>query len=60
MTPTAIRRGAAVRPTRPNIVVARTRKECGVSFMEDRMESHYLPLTEAQYRHAVEEIERHA
>ena len=25
-------------------VVARTRKGCGVSFMEDRMEWHYLPL----------------
>ena len=35
-------------------------KGCGVSFMEDRMEWHYLPLTEAQYRQAVEEIERHA
>ena len=32
------------------IVVAETRKGCGVSFMEDRMEWHYLPLTAAQYR----------
>ena len=39
------------------VVIARTRKGCGVSFMEDRMEWHYLPMTEAQYRQAVQEIE---
>ena len=39
------------------VVVAQTRKGCGVSFMEDRMEWHYLPMTEAQYRQAVQEIE---
>jgi transketolase len=39
----------------PNVVVARTVKGSGVSFMEGRMEWHYLPLTEAQYRQAVEE-----
>jgi transketolase len=30
----------------------------GVSFMEDKMEWHYLPMTEAQYQEAVAEIER--
>jgi transketolase len=39
------------------VIIARTRKGCGVSFMEDRMEWHYLPMTEAQYRQAVKEIE---
>jgi len=39
------------------VVIARTRKGCGVSFMEDRMEWHYLPMSEAQYRQAVQEIE---
>jgi transketolase len=39
----------------PNVVVARTVKGSGVSFMEGRMEWHYLPLTEAQYCQAVEE-----
>jgi transketolase len=39
------------------VVVARTHKGCGVSFMEDRMEWHYLPMTEVQYRQAVQEIE---
>jgi transketolase len=40
-----------------NALVARTRKGCGVSFMEDRMEWHYLPLTESQYIQAVRETE---
>jgi transketolase len=40
------------------VIVAHTHKGHGISFMEDRMEWHYLPLTEAQYRQAVEEIER--
>jgi len=39
------------------VVVARTRKGCGISFMEDRMEWHYLPMTDVQYRQAVQEIE---
>jgi transketolase len=39
------------------VVVARTRKGCGVSFMEDRMEWHYLPLTETQYMQAVKEVD---
>ena len=38
-------------------VVARTHKGHGVSFMEDRMEWHYLPLTEAQYLQAIRESE---
>jgi transketolase len=42
----------------PDVIVARTCKGFGVSFMENRMEWHYLPLTESQYRQAVQEIER--
>lgn len=42
----------------PNAIVARTRKGCGVSFMEDRMDWHYLALSEGQYLQAVQEIER--
>jgi transketolase len=41
----------------PRVVVARTHKGCGISFLEDRMESHYVPLTESQYLQAVREIE---
>ena len=41
-----------------NAVVARTRKGDGVSFMTDRVDWHYLALSEAQYLQAVEEIEQ--
>lgn len=41
-----------------SVIVAHTHKGCGVSFMEDRMEWHYLPMTETQYLKAVEEIDQ--
>jgi transketolase len=40
----------------PRAVVAKTQKGSGVSFMEDRMEWHYLPLTDAQYQLAITEL----
>jgi transketolase len=40
----------------PRFVVLRTIKGNGVSFMENAMEWHYLPLTEEQYKQAVEEV----
>ena len=40
----------------PRAVVAHTTKGHGVSFMEHRMEWHYLPMTEAHYREAVNEV----
>lgn len=40
----------------PRFVVARTNKGHGVSFLHGRMDSHYLPMTEAQYHQAVEEV----
>jgi transketolase len=40
----------------PLVVVLRTTKGHGVSFMEDRMEWHYLPMTEAQYQQALLEL----
>lgn len=42
----------------PEAIVAATRKGCGVSFMEDRMEWHYLPLSEEQYLQAIEEVQQ--
>lgn len=39
------------------IVVLDTTKGHGVSFMEDRMEWHYLPLKEDQYQLAIRELE---
>jgi transketolase len=40
----------------PLAIVARTRKGRGISFMENRMEWHYLPMNEMQYNQAVQEI----
>jgi len=40
----------------PQAIVARTTKGNGVSFMEGRMDSHYLPMDRARYDQAVREI----
>jgi len=40
----------------PRAIVARTVKGRGVSFMENKMEWHYLPLTEALYQQAIDEV----
>jgi transketolase len=40
----------------PRAIILKTRKGNGVSFMENKMEWHYLPLTEPQYRQALAEI----
>ncbi|HXP91850.1 MAG TPA: transketolase [Candidatus Binatia bacterium] len=42
---------------RMRVVVLRTTKGHGVSFMQGRMEWHYLPLTPEQFRTALAEIE---
>ncbi len=39
------------------IYLAHTCKGCGVSFMENQMAWHYLPMTEEQYRQALKELE---
>jgi transketolase len=54
----AIRRALSPDEAQLEVIVAQTRKGCGISFMEDRMEWHYLPLSETQYIQAVREIER--
>ena len=40
----------------PRALVANTRKGYGVSFMENRMEWHYLPLTDDLYAQAIQEL----
>jgi transketolase len=40
----------------PTVVVAKTKKGYGVSFMEDSFEWHYLPLSRESYRQAVEQL----
>lgn len=42
---------------RPQIFLLNTKKGHGVSFMQDRMEWHYLPLNEELYNRAKQEIE---
>jgi transketolase len=37
-------------------IVANTRKGCGVSFMENQMAWHYLPMSDEQYQQAVREV----
>ena len=41
---------------RPRCIVLKTVKGHGVSFMEDRLEWHYLPLSAEQYEQALQEI----
>jgi transketolase len=55
--PHAIRAALATEQHRLKIILLRTLKGRGVSFMENRMESHYLPLTEDQFQLAIKEIE---
>jgi transketolase len=43
--------------TRLRIIVLETVKGHGVEFMADRMEWHYLPLSEAQFEQAVRELD---
>ena len=42
---------------KPVCIIARTTKGNGISFMENKMEWHYLPMTDEQYSIALQEIE---
>lgn len=55
--PIALSQALGRRDAGPLVIVANTRKGCGVSFMENRMEWHYLPMNAEQYAQAVREIE---
>jgi transketolase len=54
----AIRRALVPDGKQLEVIVAQTRKGYGISFMEDKMEWHYLPLTEPLYLQAVRETEQ--
>lgn len=41
----------------PKVVIAHTTKGCGISYMEDKLEWHYLPMNEDQYVCALKEVE---
>lgn len=49
----AISRSLENAVSKPKVIIARTRKGCGVSFMEDRLEWHYLPMSRHQYEQAI-------
>jgi transketolase len=49
-------RSALVSTQGPLAIVANTIKGCGVSFMENQMAWHYLPMSEEQYQQAVREV----
>lgn len=55
--PGQIRAALAQEAQRPRIIMLRTVKGHGVSFMENRMEWHYLPLSAQQYHTAITELE---
>jgi len=55
--PDAIRAALACEQQRFRIIILRTIKGRGVSFMENRMDSHYLPLTEDQFHKAIKELD---
>ncbi|MFN8346775.1 MAG: transketolase [Spirosomataceae bacterium] len=40
----------------PKVIIARTVKGKGVSYMENRMEWHYLPMSDAQYEQAKADV----
>jgi len=43
---------------RPRCIIARTVKGKGVSFMENTIDWHYWPMSEAQYRRAISELDQ--
>ncbi len=56
--PPAIIRALETQAAQPNAIVANTTKGNGISFMENRLEWHYLPLNEALYQQALQELTR--
>ncbi|MCY7360095.1 MAG: transketolase [Rudanella sp.] len=51
-----IDRLTAVPNGKPKVIIARTVKGKGVSYMENKLEWHYLPMTPAQYEEAVGDV----
>jgi transketolase len=53
----AIRAALDKKTERCRVIILETIKGKGVSFMENKMEWHYLPLDDGQYRQAISELE---
>jgi transketolase len=45
------------RAGKPHVLIARTTFGKGVSYMENQIKWHYLPMTDAEYQQAIKEIE---
>ena len=56
-SPSEIRSALNKVTNRPKIIILRTIKGCGISFLANRMDSHYLPLSEAQYHRAIKDLD---
>ena len=56
--PDAVRGALSDRQKRFRIIILQTVKGARVSAIENRLESHYLPLTDEQFRVAIEEVGR--
>ncbi|MDM0113956.1 transketolase [Variovorax sp. J22R133] len=52
----AIRAALQTRGTRPSFIILKTSKGKGVSFLEGRMDSHYLPISAEQFERAMDEL----
>lgn len=52
----AIRTALSAKQHHLKIIILRTVKGRGVSFMENRMDSHYLPLTQEKFNQAIAEL----
>ena len=46
----------SLKTLQPHVIIAHTIKGHGVSFMENQMQWHYLPMTAVQYEQALEEV----
>ncbi len=51
---------ADIHSLKPKCIIAKTVKGHGVSYMENKMEWHYLPMSDEQYKIAIDEINRNA
>jgi transketolase len=48
----------AVKSSKPRCIIAKTTKGNGVSFMENKIEWHYLPMDDQQYESAIIEVNK--
>lgn len=56
--PEALLAAFNIESDRPKVIILHTVKGYGISYMENSMEWHYLPMTESQYIQAMLEIEQ--